>query len=563
MRFVMRFVRPASASYTLCPLRPRPRLFAIALTIMIAFGALFPASLLAQTSRIPLPDTRLVREELRRRALEAGLVPPGASTPRTDRLASLQTASRNANWLNLLEDLWRIPDGGTPARVRAEAGLQYSPPVLSNGYRELRVTEELSFLTVRGVAGGEAWELLMEVDLRERWYVEGRDWWNLPRTLNVIDRQFLRRASLGVAVGPFLVELGRLGRNWSVGRTGGLMLGGEVRFFDGIAAEAGGDTWAFELLYAPLEPGLTASERAVIPDLGREAYDEDETSVYMHRLTWRPRPNLRLGLTEGAVFYGRRPSIADLGPVLIQHDRYRHYDNLMWSFDGSWYPRPGLGLYAELAVDDLRAPTESEETYPSSLGFLAGAEALQGPWEAYFEVVWTSERLYRCRHPLGCWQSRLRFGTMTDSYIPDYDQPLGHWVGPDALGIFTSVTRTLPVGTFVTSGDSRGVATRGITPAARAMVGLHFSYRLHRSLGAPAGKFPRPVDLTNPDDAPQSMANITTAALTLQWPLWHIGWLEGGVTGVHMESEPLGSPSSPAYSDWGIEFRLGLRLFLL
>ncbi|MCK4349497.1 MAG: hypothetical protein KAX13_01495, partial [Candidatus Krumholzibacteria bacterium] len=324
-------------------------------------------------------------------------------------------------------------------------------------------------------------------------------------------------------------------------------------FLDGIAAEAGGDTWTFELLYAPLLPALSADERAVIPDLGREAFDDDEKSVYMHRITWRPGPNLRLGLTEGAVYYGRRPSISDLGPVLIQHDQYRNYDNMMWSFDGLWYPGPGLGLYAELAIDDLQAPTESEKSDPSSLGFLAGVEALRGPWEAYFEGVWTSERLYRGLHPLGRWESRLRFGTLTKSWIRDYDQPLGHWVGPDAFAVFAGIKRAF----------SGRTPSRGITPAPLARVGLQFSYRLHKSLSAEPGSFPRPVDLESPDDIPRSQATVVTAALTLEWPLWRAGWLEGGITGIHMDSEPPGCTCPPVFSEWGIEFRLGLKLFIL
>jgi len=528
---------------------------------------------MAQTSAVPLPDGRLVREELRRQALRLGIVPAGPMTPRTNRLDFFRASSESAAWLENLAGLWLIPDSSTPARVRAEVGFQYSPAALSNGYRELRVTEELSFLTVRGVAAGEGWEFLMEADFREKWEVEGRDWWNLPRNDHQVDRQMLRRASLGVSVGPFLVEIGRLGRDWSIGRSGGLMLGGEVRFFDGIAAEAGGDTWTFELLYAPLLPALSADERAVIPDLGREAFDDDEKSVYMHRITWRPRPDLRLGLTEGAVYYGRRPSISDLGPVLIQHDQYRNYDNMMWSFDGLWYPGPGLGLYAELAIDDLQAPTESETSDPSSLGFLAGVEALRGPWEAYFEGVWTSERLYRGLHPLGRWESRLRFGTMTESWIRDYDQPLGHWVGPDAFAIFAGIKKAFPAGFSGTSGvpGTSGVSrrvsgktpTRGITPAPLARVGLQFSYRLHKSLSAEPGSFPRPVDLESPDDIPRSQAAVATAALTLEWPLWRAGWLEGGITGIRMNSEPLAGTSSPVFYEWGIEFRLGLKFFIL
>lgn len=517
----------------------------------------FTPVLFAQTFNIPLPDSRLVREEFRRQTLRLGIVPAGSLTLRAYHLDYLDISTYSSSWLDNLSKLWIIPDGNSPVRIRAETGFQYSPQTLKNGYRELRVSEEMSFLTIRGVAAGENWEFLMEADFLEKWIVEGNNWWNLPRHKREIDRQFLRRASLGINIGPFLVEFGRLGRDWSVGRTGGLTLGREVRCFDGVALEASNETWTFELLYAALEPGLTDEERAVIPGLGREAFINNEKSIYLHRISWRPGPNIRLGLTEGAIFYGRRPTIADLGPVLIQHDQYRNYDNLMFSFDGLWFPKPGLGLYAELAIDDIKAPTELETSDPSSLGFLAGAESLSGPWEAYIEAVWTSERLYRARHPLARWESRRRFGTLTNSWIRDYDQPLGHWIGPDAAALFIGINRILSVD------SQRSPAKRGIMPASMTRIGAHLSYRLHKSLHSQVGIFSQPVDLGNPDDPALSKAAIATASLTFDCQLWNSGWLEGGITGIYLKSEPLFEMNSQTFSISGIEYRLGLKWFLL
>lgn len=520
--------------------------------------AFLPPAAYAQTSLIPLPETSTLRETLRSRALEAGAVPAGPSTQRMRNLLYYRKAGDRDAWLEDLEELWQIPEGVTPLQVRVEAAVEYAPHIMENGYRELRVTEEMPICTIRGAGAGKEWEFLMEVEWREKWALNGRDWWNLPRRFRQSDRRMIKRASLGVKVGPFLLELGRLGRNWSTGRSGGLMLGGEVRFFDGVAVEAGDDTWAFELLYSPLEPGLTEEERQVIAMLGRLAFDQHEKSVFMHRLTWRPRPNFRLGVTEGAVFYGHRPTIADLGPVLIQHDRYQDFDNLMIGFDVLWYPRPGLGLYAEIAVDDLRAPMEPENSDPSAFGFLCGAEALQGPWEAFLEVVTTSERMYHYPHPLGRWESRLRHGTLMESWIPDYDQPLGHWIGPDAAGIFTGIWRILPVETGRGTGSARGIAP---IPPPRA--GLIFSRRENRSLRTPPDSFPQPVDLTDPEERPLSRVVITTVSLTLDWPFRNFGWLETAVTSIQMEGRPIVAGSYPAYSDRGIEFRLGFRLLLL
>lgn len=520
----------------------------------------------AQNMQVPLPDSPLVDRYLRRAALGEGVVPPGSSVNRMGRMGNLSPAGVPGTWPGALGDLWEIPRTSTPMRFHLEAGVQYYPPALSNGYRELRFSQELPVITMRGVAAGERWHVEVGIEMWERWSVVKRDLWNLPRHTDDLSTRIFRRALLGVTVGPFVVELGRFGRDWSVGRSGGLILGGEVRYFEGVAAEAAGDKWTLELFYSPLEPGLTNAERAVIPTLGQEAFSDDEKAVYMHRLTWRPRPNLRVGASEAAVFYGRRPTLADLTPVLLQHDRFQEYDNLMSGFDLLWYLRPGIGVYAELAIDDLVSPQEKNNPDPSSLGMLGGVEAVLGPWESFIEVVQTTDRLYHFSHPLGRWESRLRHGTMTSAWIPDFDQPIGHWIGPDAFGVFMGVYRTLAAGTRASSVSGEGRGSRGITPAPAPTIGVLASIREHRSLYAPPGSFPQPVELVNPDEAPpQSSATLSVLSLSLQWPLAGFGWLEGAVTGVHMESRPLatGAPGGNGSTDSGVEFRIGLILLLL
>lgn len=528
-----------------------PLLLLLFLLPLLILPSLFPVSVQAQVASIPLPQTRLVREEVRRAELRGGVLKRGASTLRLRDLESDRFAGMSA-WLQRLGERWSVPESAGAALVHAQTGVQYAPATLENGYRELRISEELSLLTVRGATAGGNWHVLMEADLREKWSVPGRDFWNLPRRLKSFDRQLLRRATLGLAVGPFLVEIGRFGRNWAVGRSGGLLLGGEVRAFDGIAAEASGEHWAFEFFYAPLEPALSAGERAEIPTLSAEAFKADEKAVYMHRLTWRPRPNLRIGIAEAALFFGRRPSIADLGPVLPQHDRYRDYDNLMWSVDARWLPVEGVGLYAEAAADDLRfRGTESAASDPSAFGLLAGIEAVRGPWEGWAEFVLTSDRFYRFRHPLGRWESRLRFGSLTTAWIPDFNQPLGHWVGPDALALFAGLWRAFP--------SAPETSLRGVEPRPVPRIGARFGYRKHRGTAGPAGTFPWPVELTSPDEPPSSEAEFLVVELAGEWPIGHLGWLEIGVGGIRFSSRALDDPAA-AFSEKGMEVRAGLRI---
>ncbi len=335
-----------------------------------------------------------------------------------------------------------------------------------------------------------------------------------------------------------------MGREGGVGRTGGLMLGKEVRAFDGIAMESSGEVWGFEYLLASLDPSMTPAELAVIPHLGDEAFDAFEKVLLLHRLSWSPHPGLRVAVTESALFYGRAPRLADVLPVLSQHDQYRDYDNLAWSFDAVWYPRPGLGVYGELMLDDLRAETlEGEGSDPSAFGLLAGVETSSGPWEAFVEAVYTSERLYRYDHPLGRWESRLRFGDLTASWIPDHDQPLGHRLGPDASGLFLGLARALRGGTRFS---------------------LTLSSRVHRTLPGPPGVLPRPIPLTDLDGPFGSRTGLREAVVGWSLPLWGRRGprLEGSAALTRMESRSLDPAGPDPYARWltGIEMAFLLPL---
>jgi hypothetical protein len=538
-------------------MRPRATFIAVLLLPPIATGFLPAGSVRAQSDKIPLPDLPLTSRELRRQSLGTGIIPPGAATTRIDRLLLLRASGTLTPWLTRLVGQWLPPEGLTPARLHAEAGLRYAPALSEDGFRDLTTPEECPLLVVRGAAAGRIWQVVVEAEAGRKWQFEHPEPWNIPGNPEELDPRVFRRASLGVTIGPFLVEMGRLGRDWRTGRSGGLLLGGEVRFFDGLAVEASGSTWSFESLYAPLDPVLTVSERAEIPTEGRFAFTGEEKAVYLHRLTWRPRESLRLGLSEGAIFFGRRPTLGDLTPILPVHDRYQDFDNTMTGLDLLWYPRPGLGVYFELAADDLRAATEPKGSSASAVGLLAGMETLRGPWEAFAEIVATQPGFYRHIHPLARWESRLRYSTRSRADPDDFDQPLGHPLGPDATGFYSGWWWTLPI-----RGTASGSGDRGIVPPPPARIGLLMSYRRHRSLQSDAVGSPRPVDLGSPDAPAVARAVVTVISLGFEWPLHTLGAIEGALSTVRTERTAL--PGSPGMEEAGVQRGtggyLGLRI---
>ncbi|MFO7768392.1 MAG: hypothetical protein R6W82_05500 [bacterium] len=513
----------------------------------------------AQSSHLPLPDRDLLERRIRSFELAEGSTGRLLRTPRLGWLMD-----RDDPWSGEAVRLMRPPDGPTPVRVRVEGAVHYFPPAPGTSFRELRLSEELPLLSVRGMAAGAGWWAVVEPRWRQRWAAEEHDAWNLPRTLRQSDRQVLHRALLGTRIGPFHVEMGRLGRRGGVGRTGGLLLGGDVRSFDGLAVESGGSVWGFEYLLAPLDPSMTSAEQAVIPDLGEEAFGGFEKVFLLQRLSWRPREGLTLALTEAALFYGRAPGLSDVLPVLSQHDQYRDYDNLAWGLDARWYPMAGFGAYGEVMLDDLRVPTlEGGGSDPSAFGFLAGIEGRRGAWEGFVECVYTSDRLYRFEHPLGRWSSRLRFGSLTRSWIPDHDQPLGHWLGPDASGLFLGMTRVFG------GEDPRRGEGRGLLPPGRPRLSLLVSRRLHRTLPEPPGPLPRPIPLTDPAGPYRSRTALTVTELGFVLPPGIVPGIgvEAVAVRTHLVSEALeGPPPGPGpdrFERWLTELRLGIAIPLL
>jgi len=90
-----------------------------------------------------------------------------------------------------------------------------------------------------------------------------------------------------------------------------------------------------------------------------------------HRLTWTPRPDLSLSFSEGARFQSESPPLLyatgivpytlvermDLQDNLADSTREESRNNVLWSLDVCWRPRPGWLLYAEVLADDIGTET--------------------------------------------------------------------------------------------------------------------------------------------------------------------------------------------------------------
>jgi hypothetical protein len=95
-----------------------------------------------------------------------------------------------------------------------------------------------------------------------------------------------------------------------------------------------------------------------------------------HRLDVRWAPTLGLGISE-TVVYGGPSRGFDLGylipffPYYAEQWNASNDDNILWSADASWSPRPGALIEGELLIDDFQYDFETE---PHQVGWTVRGE---------------------------------------------------------------------------------------------------------------------------------------------------------------------------------------------
>ncbi len=161
------------------------------------------------------------------------------------------------------------------------------------------------------------------------------------------------------------LRLGRDRHRWGPGRTGTLLL------------SDAGEPFNFLEYQVRLGARLRFTALMGATSLHRERY------LAAHRLTWTPRPNVSIAVAEGARYQANGLHLLyaagcvpytlverfDFQDNLDQEDRLEQRNNVLWSCDVVWRPRPGCLCYGEVLADDIG--TEDEET-PSRGAYQAG-----------------------------------------------------------------------------------------------------------------------------------------------------------------------------------------------
>jgi len=229
----------------------------------------------------------------------------------------------------------------------------------------------------------------------------------------------------------FEIQLGRDQARWGPGYRGSLTLSEQADVFDMIKLKVRFKTLKLTYLHGFLNSGLGKKYLAG------------------HRLEVRLRPGLYLGFSETVVYGGRGVEIMYLNPLIPYHIAEHHLgdkDNNTMSFDITANIPRHFRFYAELFIDDYTS-LENPFTYAGN------------KWAALLGGFWIE--------PLGLKDTDLRLEyTRIEPYVythyepineyTNYDNILGHWLGPDADDLYLEAnrrfSRDLKLGLFLEQG---------------------------------------------------------------------------------------------------------------
>lgn len=235
-------------------------------------------------------------------------------------------------------------------------------------------------------------------------------------------------AVLSARLAGMRLRLGRDRHRWGPGASGTLLLAETAAPFDFVEYQvrlSGG----LRFLALTGETNRAAGGDSASSYAGRVRY------LSAHRLQWEVSPRFSLALSEGARYQRGSPPLLYLAGMLpytlverlemqdepsdTAEDALRN--NVLWSVEAAWRPRPGWLLYGELLIDDIA--TETSEM-PSRGGLQIGC-TLAPRWRG-------------CDWTLGAELTRVSNYTYSVYYQDlcqcDWEhqrEPLGYAWGPD------------------------------------------------------------------------------------------------------------------------------------
>jgi len=209
----------------------------------------------------------------------------------------------------------------------------------------------------------------------------------------------------------FQLKIGRDQAKWGPGYRGNLMLSAQNPLFDMIKLKARFKRFQFESIHGNLNSSY-----------GRKF-------LAAHRLEIRIAPWLYVAGSEGVVYGNRGAEFQYLNPIMPYHVAEHHLgdqDNNTIGFDFTVFPIKKLKCYFELFLDDYTLSESVFDYYGNKFAFLIGGYWVE-PFglknvDLHVEYARVEPFVYTHHDSINSYQN--------------YDQSIGHWLGPNADDCF-------------------------------------------------------------------------------------------------------------------------------
>ncbi|MBN1352909.1 hypothetical protein JXJ21_26200 [candidate division KSB1 bacterium] len=212
----------------------------------------------------------------------------------------------------------------------------------------------------------------------------------------------------------FELEVGRDNAKWGPGYRGSLVLSAENPLFDMIKLKAQFRRFQFTSIHGNLNSSL------------------GQKYIAAHRLELKVCPWLFVAGSEAVIYGNRGIEFQYLNPLMPYHVAEHHLgdlDNNTMGFDIAAFPLQNLKTYFELFLDDYTLSKNPFTYYGNKFAFLAG-----GAWVDPFGLENSEFRLEYAR--LEPWVYTHKD---TINIYENYNQSIGHWLGPDADDWFAEI----------------------------------------------------------------------------------------------------------------------------
>ena len=205
----------------------------------------------------------------------------------------------------------------------------------------------------------------------------------------------------------FQLEVGRDKAKWGPGYRGSLMLSAQNPLFDMTKLKTRFKRFQFESIHGHLNSS------------------NGKKFLAAHRLEIRVAPWLYVAGSEGVIYGNRDVEFQYLNPIMPYHVAEHHLgdqDNNTIGFDFTVFPLKKLKCYFELFIDDYTLSESVFRYYGNKFAFLTGGYWVE-PFglknvDLHAEYARVEPFVYTHHDSINVYQN--------------YDQSIGHWLGPNA-----------------------------------------------------------------------------------------------------------------------------------